>query len=120
MALRGEGSILLALDRETTRPLTAAELAQVAGIEGNREWQRRAVRKVVTLLRSRGNRIAAVNHDQQRGGYFIARSPGEWRKYLAARRSGALFTFAAIKRMRERAMERASGQRTIEGIEPGI
>lgn len=120
MALRGEGSILLALDRETTRPLTAAELAQVAGIEGNREWQRRAVRKVVTLLRSRGNRIAACDQTKSGAGYFLARTSAEWRRYQETRRRGAILSFARIRQMRERAAERASGQRTIEGIEPGI
>lgn len=108
-------AIYAALAVETDRPISAAELARCAGIATDRESQRKAVRRVVARLRRAGHRIAAVNHDQQRGGYFIARAPGEWRKYLASRKSGALMTFAAIKRFRERAMDRESGQRMLEG-----
>lgn len=105
-------ALLAVLEAETERPIPAAELARRIGITTDRESQRKAIRRIIARLRHReGHKIAAVNHDAESGGYFMARHPGEWRRYLAARRSGGVATFAQIRRIRERATDRASGQR---------
>jgi biotin operon repressor len=67
------------------RFMTAAEIAEVLRLPGNRETQRRAVRALVEYLRERGSMIIA----NLANGYLLTYDPQVYRDYLDGRQIDA-------------------------------
>ncbi len=108
-------AVLACLRLYGDRPVPAIELATACQAVGrSRETKRRRVRELIQELREDGFEICAgFDRDAPRDhelGYWLARGPEEWRRYLESRRGGARFQFAAVRRMHEAAVDRISGQ----------
>lgn len=102
------------LHRHPGRPVSASELANVLNFNGETgDSRKRPVRTVMKFLRDRdGHKICAGCHPTN-GGYWLARTGAEWRRYLEDRAKGARFEFVEIRKMRDAAGERDSGQKEL-------
>ena len=104
-------ALLKKLREPPARPLTAIVLAKACQILGSRETRRRAVRKLVEMLREDGHCVCAgKGFDGEGTGYWLARDYGEWDRYRKARRSAAIFEFVTLRKMTEAARERSGRQ----------
>jgi len=100
------------LGENPDRAVPAIEIARRLGIGGlstGRENLRRRVREVARELREQDGVSLCADHHPD-GGYWLARSGGEWRRYLEAKRMAARFKFVSLRRMSVAVSERNSGQ----------
>ncbi len=101
------------LERRKT-PVSARVLAGAFGARcANGDSRKRPVRSVIKNLRDvEGRQICADCHPRK-GGYWLARTGDEWRRYLERRASGARFEFVSLRKMRDASSERNSGQKKL-------
>jgi hypothetical protein len=101
------------LARHDDRAVPAIELAEYAlNCGGNRERKRRTVREAVEAMHRRGQRICADCHPTE-GGYWMARSDGEWKEYQEARKQQTRYQFVRLAELHRSANELRSGQKTL-------
>lgn len=108
-------SALRAADERSA--LSAARLAEMCRCDAsNHEARKRGVRRLVERLRNGGIRICA-NLSQ---GYWLARSDTEWHAYCESRKRNAIFEFVFVRKIKQAAGQRSSGQRQLfDRDEPG-
>ena len=118
--IRQMKAVLGVLRRRET-PVSASDLALVVDVVGTADSRKRPVRTVIKNLRDvEGWQICADCHPTK-GGYWLARNGDEWRSYLERRAKGARFEFVNIRKMRNAASERNSGQgKLFEKAECGM
>jgi len=97
---------LLSILENADRPIVAADLAYLLGLQGSREGQRRRVRALIKELRDEGCWIIATLSD----GYWLTDDFALWRDYLENRKIDAKRIFAEISRRREQVSARKQGQ----------
>ena len=72
---------LARLLKARTEPIVAADIAMALKLGGDRETQRRHVRRIVKHLRDGGSRIVATIA----GGYWLTADDAMWKDYLEGR-----------------------------------
>ena len=77
-----EAARCLRLLEQQERPIVAADLAQLLGLAGVRETQRRTVRRIVQRLRDDGAHVVAT----LQGGYWLTEDKQTWRDWLEHRK----------------------------------
>jgi len=89
------------------RPLRAIEIAESLSLapDQTRERRKRIVRDLAIELRKSGQQVCAGNE-----GYWLARDGREYRGYLDALRTKAVYRFVAARKYAGAAAEVTSGQ----------
>lgn len=99
------------------RPVSAIEIAQKLELDPqrNRESRRRSVRFLADELRGEGHRVCAGND-----GYWLARTDGEWHKYLESAKNKLKFGFVKTRERTTASSERATGQGKLFETRPCV
>jgi biotin operon repressor len=104
-----KSQVLLALEH-ATEPVTAADLAAMIGLTGNRETRRRMIRAIVESLREDGVWVVAANPS----GYWLTYDLQTWQDYQEGRKIEAKQILGEAHRRQKMAVD-AAGQGLLFG-----